>query len=91
MRDFLIGALDKLIAVVVVLMALVVVIGAIAMMAGMGGMPGTPMAGGGGGFISGLIFLVVGLIYVVFVGGFMYLGLGIYHNTKRTADALANR
>ena len=42
----------------------------------------------GGGPLAGLLILVIGAIYILFVGGFMYLGLGIYHNTKRTAEAL---
>jgi hypothetical protein len=44
--------------------------------------------GAGGGILAGLAILVVGSIYVVFMGGLMYLGLGIYQNTKRAADAL---
>lgn len=89
MRDFFIGALEKLIAVVIVLMLLLVLIGGGAAMFGGGGLvqvPGAPS--GGGGFVPGLIFLILGLIYVVFVGGFMYLGLGIYQNTKATAEAV---
>ncbi len=80
MRDFFINALDKLISVFVVLGIIGVIIGAgMAMM--------TPPEMGGAGAIGGLIFLVVGLLYVAFMAGFMYLGLGIYHNTRRTADA----
>ncbi len=84
MRDFFINALEKLIAVVIIIMLIGVVIGSLAAMFG-GGIEGMP----GGGFLGGLVFLVVGLIYVVFLGGFMYLGLGIYQNTKATAESMA--
>ena len=86
MRDFFIKALDVLIGIMVVLMIIGVVIAAGSMMMG-GAIPGSAVSGP----VGGLIVLVVGLLYVCFMAGFMYLGLGIYHNTKRTADALANR
>ena len=86
MRDFFIGALDKVVAVVVVLMGLAVLL--IAVMAlftgGQSGMPG----GGIGGF---LIILIGGGLYTILVGGMLYLGLGIYYNTKKTAEALGAR
>ena len=85
MRDFFIGALDKLIAVVAVLMCIGVVIVAGMVATGAGG-PGQP-----GGILPALFVLVAGAIYVIFVVGFMYLGLGIYQNTKRTAAALEAR
>lgn len=86
MRDFFINSLEKLVGVVVVLLSLGVLIAAVG--ATMGG--NTTMGGQhmGGGPLAGLLILVIGAIYVLFVGGFMYLGLGIYQNTKRTAEAL---
>lgn len=85
MRDFFINALEKIVGVIVVLLSLGVVFAAIATMMGGGHMGGQAM---GGGPLAGLVVLVLGAIYVLFVGGFMYLGLGIYQNTKRSADAL---
>ncbi len=77
MRDFFIDTLEKIIAVAIVLGALVVLI------AGIGAMF-SPY----GGFFRGLGILVGGSIYLLLVGGMAYLGLGIYHNTRRTAEAV---
>lgn len=84
MRDFFIRSFELLVGVIIVIMSIGIVIAAVATMfgAGMG-----PM-GQGGGIIAGLAILVGGTIYVIFLGGIMYLGLGIYQNTKRAADAL---
>ena len=41
----------------------------------------------GGGMSAAFIMLVGGGLYIGFVAGVMYLGLGIYHDTRRTADA----
>ncbi|WP_322890309.1 MULTISPECIES: hypothetical protein [unclassified Yoonia] len=79
MRDFFIRSLDRLIGVFVVISMIVVVVVSLVSMAG--GMAG-------GGFGAGLVMLVLGLLYVVFVAGFMYLGVGIYHNTRRSAEAM---
>ncbi len=84
MRDFFINALDKLITVVVILMILGVLIAAVMV----------SMDSNNGGILMGLAVLVGGALYVILLGGFMYLGLGIYHNTRRTAaatEAMANR
>lgn len=85
MRDFFINSLEKLVGVVVVLLSLAVLVAAVSATFGGGPMGGQHM---GGGPLAGLAILVGGAIYVLFVGGFMYLGLGIYQNTKRSADAL---
>ena len=45
-------------------------------------------AGVENGIFGSLIALIFGSIYVIFFGGFIYLGLGIYHNTRRTAEAM---
>lgn len=84
MRDFFINALEKLIAVLIVLMAIAVVVGAVVV----------SMNPQQGGIVAGLVLLVVGALYVVLMGGMLYLAFGIYHNTRRTADAceqMANR
>lgn len=76
MRDFFINSFEKLVGVLVALMAIGVLIAAIGMMM-------NPQ----GGFLVGLMTLIGGAVYVLFMGGAMYLGLGIYQNTKRTAEA----
>lgn len=75
MRDFFINTFEKLVAVIIVLLAIGAVVGAF----------GAAMEGGIIAFVAVLVF---GAVYVIAVGGFMYLGLGIYRNTQRTADAL---
>ena len=84
MRDFFIRSLEVVINIVVVLMALAIVItaGIIALGHGMG------PNGEAGGPLVGLAMLIGGAIYLILFAGFMYLGLGIYQNTKRTADLL---
>lgn len=86
MRDFFIRGLEIILNIVVVIM-LVGVVG----LAGFTAFSGSPVIQGMSGPLAGLIILVAGIIYVVFVAGFMYLGLGVYQNTKRTAELLANR
>lgn len=81
MRDFFISSLEKLIGVIIVLMIIGVVIGFFGIAFGGG-------YGKTGGFFAGLVFLIVGAVNVVLLGGFMYLGLGIYQNTLRTANAV---
>ncbi|MES2814353.1 MAG: hypothetical protein V4720_05620 [Pseudomonadota bacterium] len=80
MRDFFILALEKLIAVIIVVLMIAVVVGAVA-----------TMGSAQGGVLQGLGILVGGGLYVVLMGGMLYLFLGIYHNTKRTAELLAAR
>jgi hypothetical protein len=84
MRDFFINSFEILVGVIIVLMGLGVVI--FAGMAAFGGAnmgPGAP-----NGLLAGLLILIGGGLYVIFIGGLMYLGLGIYQNTKRTAAAV---
>lgn len=86
MKNFFIRALERIIAVVLVLGAIGVVIGAFAAMM----MPSAQ----GGGLIPAVMILVGGAIYLMIVGGMVFLGIGIYDNTKRSAEALerlANR
>ncbi len=75
MRDFFIGSLEKLITIIVVLLVIGTVIGALAAMAQQG-------------ILAGVAVLVAGSVYSVLVGGMLYIGVGIYDNTKRTADAV---
>ena len=78
MRDFFIGSFEKLVNVLVILMMLGVVIAAFASLV-------SPMRGGPGG---ALIILLGGGLYTIIVGGALYMGLGIYQNTKRSAELL---
>lgn len=87
MQAFFIGAFEKLVAVIVVLLGIGVLVAAILVMSGAGTMgPGGRAMGGG--LLPGLIVLVAGAVYVLLVGGALYLILGIYHNTRRSAEAL---
>ena len=87
MRDLFIGLLEKVIHVIVVLAALGIAIAAIAALFNAGGQMGIP----GGGILAALGILVFGGLYLIMFAGFMYLGLGIYQNTKRTAELLEQR
>ena len=82
MRDFFIQSLEKLVAIVIVLLIIGVLVLAAAVMFN------EPAPGQVGGILGALLVLIGGGIYVIFVGGFMYLGIGIYQNTKRMADAM---
>lgn len=77
MREFFIDALEAIIAVVLILGAIVILISGIG-----------AMFGAQGGFLRGLAILIGGSIYLMLIGGMAYLGLGIYHNTRRTAEAV---
>ncbi|MBN8294283.1 hypothetical protein JI664_20085 [Rhodobacter sp. NTK016B] len=84
MRDFFINMFEKLINVLVVILLIGVLVGTV----------GVFMVPSQTGIPSGLVaigVLIGGLIYVTLIAGFMYLGLGIYQNTKRTADLLERR
>ena len=87
MRDFFIRSLEVLISVIIVVAAIAIVIFAGLAAFGGGGVGG--MGGMGmGGPLAGLAILVGGGIYLILIGGFMYLGRGIYQNTTRTAEAI---
>lgn len=84
MRDFFINSLEILVGIIVVLMGLGVL--AFAGMAAFGG--GMMGPGGMAGPLGAVAILIGGGLYVIFIGGFMYMGIGIYQNTKRSAEAL---
>ena len=77
MRDFMIKSLDTFIWILVVVVAIGAVIGGI-----------STMFAPQGGFFVGLFVIVVGLLYALLFGGFMFMAIGVYHNTRRTADAV---
>lgn len=79
MRGFFIQSLEKIVNFMAVLSIIGVVLAALGVM-----FFGTPQ---GGGFLAGLAVLVVGALYVVLIFGGIYLALGIYENTRRTAEA----
>lgn len=73
MRDFFIDWAEKLLTVLIGFMMLVVLI------AGFGAMFAAQ-----GGFFQGLGILIGGTLYVIVMGGVMYLVFGIYRNTQQT-------
>ena len=87
MRDFFINGFEILVGIIVVLMIIAVL--GLAGVTAFGGsgtvIQGMPMQGG---ILAGVAILVGGLLYVVFLAGLMYLGVGIYQNTKKSAAAL---
>ena len=85
MRDFFIRAFEVLVGIIVVLLCIGVAVAA--GIAAFGG-PGMMGQGAPSGPLVGLGILIGGAIYVVFIRGLMYLGLGIYQNTRRTAEAV---
>lgn len=80
MRDFFIRSFERLIGAIIVIGAIVVVLAAFAAAAG------APT--GGQGILAFLGILIGGALYLILTGGVMYLALGIYHNTLRTAEAI---
>ncbi len=83
MRDFFIRGFEMIVNVLVVSM-LAGVVG----LAGYAAFSGQTVINGMEGWLAALIILAGGGVYVVIVAGLLYLGLGIYQNTKRTADLL---
>ncbi|KPD13482.1 MULTISPECIES: hypothetical protein [Rhodobacterales] len=79
MRDLFIGLFDKLVGVFVILLC-------IGVLAGTAGAFLAPAPNGG--LLPALAVFVIGSIYAILMGGMMYLFLGVYHNTKRTAEAI---
>ena len=77
MRDFFIRWTERIINVVVVLGALLVLIAAISVVP-------NPQ----GGLMAAIGVLVIGSLYLIVMAGMVYLGLGIYANTRRTAEAV---
>lgn len=80
MRDFFIRSFERLIGVIIVIGAIAVVIAAFA--------AASTAPSGGQGILAFLAILIGGALYLILAGGVMYLALGIYHNTLRTAEAI---
>ena len=88
MRDFFIRAMEMIVNVLMILLIIGLVLFSLAAMTGMGDFRMAGTAFPGGGVVMGLAILVFGGLYLMLIGGFLYLGLGIYQNTRRTAEAL---
>lgn len=80
MRDFFIKWLERVINILIIIGAVAVVL------TGFGAMVSAPY-GAGSGLITALTIWVGGGIYLILTGGIVYLGLGVYNNTLRTAEA----
>ena len=89
MRDFFIRGFEAILSVLLIIGAIVIVIAAGAAAFGGGTVEGAPA--GMQGPIAGLAILIGGFVGLMVYGGLLYLGLGIYHNTRRTAEALEAR
>lgn len=77
MRDLFIGLFEKFIGGFVLLLCVGVLVGAVA-----------TFLSPNGGLLPAVLTLMAGITYAVLMGGMMYLFLGVYHNTKRTAEAI---
>lgn len=77
MRDFFILWLERIVNVVIILGAVGVLVAGLVV-----------MFSTTGGFLQGLATWAFGFVYLIVMGGMIYLGLGIYNNTRRTADAV---
>ncbi|SIT82011.1 hypothetical protein [Pontibaca methylaminivorans] len=83
MRDFFILWLERIINIAIIIGAVAVFIAGLAAM-----LTGGHGAGMGAGFAMGIGIWIGGALYLVVIGGLAYLGLGIYNNTLRTANAV---
>ncbi|WP_371155114.1 hypothetical protein [Jannaschia sp. 2305UL9-9] len=86
MRDFFIRGYEIVLTLVIVAAAVGVAVAAIGAMIGPISL-GAEVAPLQGPYAAAAI-LLGGWLAVLVIGGALYLGLGIYHNTQRTADAL---
>lgn len=78
MRGMIVGVFEILVAVFVVVGVIGVIASGIAVM-------GNPY---GGDVMSGLIYIVAGLVSIVMAAGVIYVLLDIRDNTRRTAAAV---
>jgi hypothetical protein len=93
MSDFFIRSLGSVVNILAVLGAIGVVIAALA--AGFSQEP-IEMSGGviggllnvTGGLLAFFVVLLAGLVFLTLLAGLIYLVLGIYENTKKTAEAV---
>jgi hypothetical protein len=83
MQSLFIRALEMTINVVAAICVAAVVIAALAAFAG-----ALAPAGGASGVALGIGILLGGAVYLSLTFGFLFLVLGVYRNTQRTADAM---
>lgn len=79
MRDLFINLFEKIVHIVVVVGAIAIILTSVRVW--VSPPPGT------NSIAVFLAVLIGGSLYLVLIAGFMYLGLGIYQNTKRTSEA----
>lgn len=92
MRDFFIIALEWIIHVLVVFLVLLLVLMSTMVALGVWQMPvALPGGVGRSGIFAALALLVVGGVLITLGAGMIYLGFGIYQNTRRMAVALEHR
>ena len=89
MRDFFIRGFEAILSIILIIAAVGIVIAAGVAAFGNASIDGAPA--GMQGPIAGLVILLAGFVGLIVYGGLLYLGLGIYHNTRRTADLLEAR
>lgn len=89
MRDFFIRGFEAILSIILIVMAIAIVISAGVAAFGNAQIEGAPA--GLQGPLAGLVILVGGFVALLVYGGLLYLGLGIYHNTRRTAELLEAR
>ena len=77
MRDFFILWMERIVNLAVMIGAAVIVIVTIG-----------ATFNAQGGILAGIAVLVGGTLYLILMAGLIYLGLGIYANTRRTAEAV---
>ena len=89
MRDFFIRGFEAILSLILIIMAVGIVIAAGIVAFGNASIEGAPA--GMQGPVAGIAILIAGFIGLIVYGGLLYLCLGIYHNTRRTAEALEAR
>jgi hypothetical protein len=74
MRDMIIKSLDVIVWIIAIIIAAGGVIAGLVALAN-----GQP---------EGIAFIIGGPLYAIIFAGFIFVAIGIYHNTKRTAEAI---
>ncbi|MGB3408859.1 MAG: hypothetical protein WBA67_15360 [Jannaschia sp.] len=86
MRDFFINCFEIILSLVIAMVGVGVAVAAIGALMG-------PVQLGSGlppaqGPLAAIMIFLGGMLTLLVLGGALFLGLGIYRNTARTADAL---
>lgn len=92
MRDFFIIGLEYIIHVVVVLLLIFLFLGTTLTALSVWSLPVVfPGGVGSTGPLAAIAFFFLAGLQIMLFAGFLYLGIGIYQNTRRMALALENR